>query len=221
MILIDNEWCFIHIPKTSGTNLTKIFPDERSIKYDGNELWDLFLSDNCDYFSALEKYGIPKINAIQHAPVHFWEKNNIIDNNYKIFTIVRNPYTRIVSLYNEIKRWVKKIDFSFEKFILNEKINNFFKLIFHDQFSINTNQLDFFIDCNKNIRLDKFYKLETDLKNIEIDFNIKNINTYKYNSYNYNKNYSEIFTDELIDWVQQNFKKDFEYFNYNINPFWQ
>ena len=42
MIIIDNEWSFIHAPKTSGTNFTLCFPDDRIIKYTGNQLWDEF-----------------------------------------------------------------------------------------------------------------------------------------------------------------------------------
>ena len=32
--------------------------------------------------------------------------------------------------------------------------------------------------------------------------------------------YKNIFTDKIISWVQDNYKRDFDYFNYNLEPFW-
>ena len=96
MIIIDNEWSFIHAPKTSGTNFTLCFPNDRIKKYTGNQLWDEFWEKKSPEFVINLK---EKINVVKHAPLLFWQKQNIV-KHHKIFTIVRNPYTRLLSFFN-------------------------------------------------------------------------------------------------------------------------
>jgi hypothetical protein len=222
MFILDNEWCFIHIPKTSGTNLTLIVPDDRAKKYQHNELWYKFWKNNLNDLRQMPKDQIKEIkddlNIVKHAPLKFWQEEKIIQN-HKIFTIVRNPYTRFISWHNEATRDIGR-QISVENFISDDYCNNLLKKIPYNCLSNKTNQIDYFIDISGNIRIDKFYKLETELENLEKDFNLKDINTYKYNSYQYNKNYKEIYTDRLINWVQKTFERDFEYFKYNTKPFW-
>ena len=221
MFTVDDAWCFIHIPKTSGTNLKNIFPSNRVNYFDGIEYRNLFW-EGYDYLFF--KDYIPSIYGFyeqKHIPLSFWLKHKVIDLNYhKIFSIVRNPYTRILSWYNEIKRNITDFNFTFEQFLLDDYCNNLLKKLPYNCFSTTTNQLDFFIDLNGDIRINKFYKMESELQNLEKDFNISDINTHKYNSFSYNKNYKEIYTKDLIEWVQINFRRDFEYFEYDLNPFW-
>ena len=47
-----------------------------------------------------------------------------------------------------------------------------------------------------------------------------NINDVKYNSQEYDKDYAKIYNDRTIEFVQTTFKQDFDYFEYDINPFW-
>jgi hypothetical protein len=63
--------------------------------------------------------------------------------------------------------------------------------------------------------------METDQENISIDFDLPNLNKLKINQKNYNRDYSNLYDDELINWVQETYKRDFEYFSYDINPFWK
>lgn len=213
MIIIDDEWCFIHIPKTSGTNLSKVFPDGRSKKYLHNEFWDGFWDGSLD--PSLIPYAeiIRNVNVVKHAPLSFWKKMGIV-NDHKIFTIVRNPYTRLVSWYNEVKRDGGRTDVPFKNLVLDEEYNEILEWFPYKCFSNKTNQIDYFIDLDGGIRLDKFYKMECDLEKIESDFGISNINAYKYNTASYDKKYEELYDDELIEWVQRTYSRDFEYFGY-------
>lgn len=216
MILIDDEWCFIHIPKTSGTNFTLCFPNNRIVKYTANELWDQFWDKkSSESFINIRE----KINVVKHAPLSFWQKHKIV-KHHKIFTIVRNPYTRLLSFFNEFKRDLNLSHLTLSEFISNSDISQELEKIPYGIFSLKVNQLDFFISMNNNICLDKFYKMEDELEQVEQFFNISDINLHKHNSFKYDKNYKNIFTDEIISWVQDNYKKDFDYFNYNLEPFW-
>ena len=62
--------------------------------------------------------------------------------------------------------------------------------------------------------------MENELEKVEKFFNISDINLHKHNSFSYDRNYKNIFTDEIISWVQENYKRDFNYFNYDLDPFW-
>ena len=224
MFIADNEWCFIHIPKTSGTNLMHIFPDERAIKYGENEYWEEFWQGSNLKILLPFISSIRDCNIVKHAPLHFWESVGVV-NDHKIFTIVRNPYTRFLSWYHEMNRIVDffKLPFtnvSFEKFIELDYIAFLLNQLPHKAFTNQTNQVDYLIDRTGNIRVDKVYKMETDLDQLERDFNLSDIHKHKINFLNYNRNYDEVYTDKLVEWVQTNFKKDFEYFGYNSNPFW-
>ena len=227
MMLIDNEWCFIHIPKTSGTNLRKSFSSDRAIKYNDHQFWNEFWYDSklaqIPSFKELVNNQMSDENAgiIKHAPLHFWEKVGVVKNQ-KIFTIVRNPYTIFLSRFHELKRIIENSMLSMLPINLTLK-----SMTYDDMITLpfnvcgnKMNQIDYLVDKNNNIRVDRIYKMETDQNKIEIDFNIKNLNENKYNHYNYDRNYKEIFDESIINWIQKTFKRDFDYLNYSINPFW-
>ena len=62
--------------------------------------------------------------------------------------------------------------------------------------------------------------METEITQLQNFFNTSDLNEYKYNSFEYDRDYKNIFTDEIIYWVQKTYKEDFNFFGYNINPFW-
>ena len=151
MIIIDNNWCFIHIPKTSGTNFTLCFPNDRIKKYTGNQLWDEFWEKKSPEFVINLK---EKINVVKHAPLLFWQKQNIV-KHHKIFTIVRNPYTRLLSFFNEFKRDLNLPYLSLKEFITNSEISQGLESIPYEIFSLKTNQHIRW----KNERLNNFSRL--------------------------------------------------------------
>ena len=216
MIIIDNNWCFIHIPKTSGTNFTLCFPNDRIKKYTGNQLWDEFWEKKSPEFVINVK---EEINVVKHAPLLFWQKQNIV-KHHKIFTIVRNPYTRLLSFFNEFKRDLNLPYLSLKEFITNSEISQGLESIPYEIFSLKTNQIDFFLSIDNYISLNKFYKMECELEKVEKFFNISDINLHKHNSFEYDRNYKHIFTDDIISWVQETYKKDFNFFGYDFDPFW-
>ena len=215
MIIIENEWCYIHIPKTSGTNFANCLSDDRIVKYVHNELWNEFWGD----IQLPNNFNIKNINVVKHAPLSFWQKNNIV-TYHKIFTIVRNPYTRLLSFFNEFKRDLNIPSLSLNQFIENDLIQEGLNNIPYNIFSLKTNQLDYFFSTDGNLILHKFFKMETEINQLQNFFNTSDLNEHKYNSFEYDRDYKNIFTDEIISWVQKTYKEDFNFFGYNFDPFW-
>jgi hypothetical protein len=223
---------YIHIPKTSGTNLRQVFLNSSNdiINYDEtgriknlsisakNIFWgEKNISDILEhpflYLSEVD-YSFTK-----HSPLWVWQKSGDW-NNHKIITIVRNPYTRAVSLYKQILRMFGETvnqNMNFSDFLFNSTIQSVVDRFPH---SYKTQQIDYLKDINGSIKIDRFYKMEMELDQLSMDYNLTDIHTTKYNSGNYSKNYLKIYDDYLIDWVRKNYADDFEYFGYSINPFW-
>lgn len=241
---------FIHIPKTSGTNFrTNIIDTYSKYNYSNysNEppfgnlsenqidefkkiaIDDLYNEYNNFLFVTKEKnieFNYKKIFEINHSqnvkhfPLHVWQKHSIY-KNHSIFTIARNPYTRFISYYYNISGGLQKhfnIKLTIKEFIKNEYINlisNNFKFM-----NYKMNQIDFLKNSLQEIVCKKFYRMEFDLNQLSIDFNLPNLTKNKINCGSYNRDYYNLFDSELIDWIKQTYEKDFEYFSYDINPFW-
>ena len=179
MISHKLKFIFIHIPKTSGNSLSLFLKD--------------FIDNDVILRASLmgENQGISIIcektkKSIKHESIKYYE--NIYGqkiNNYFKFTIVRNPYDRILSFYF----WSKGKDnqvFNRTEFIDFVKRNNRQRWPQHTY-------------INNNFHIIHFENLIDELKNIEclkgvVDFN----NYYTLNaSFNSKKNHTEIWDKEL------------------------
>lgn len=235
--LLSDGWMYIHIPKTSGANFKQIV-----VRYYSGE-YSIFSKSFDDINAPIvsifwEKYENEYVKTkqtpvqyfevakskllfqVQHAPFGVWERAEMY-NGEKVMTIVRNPYTKFIShYYASLNILHQYFDFTIPsptEFIKHEKINGILKL---DPCNYSVKQIDYIKDRNENIKCDRVYKMEEDLKTLEKDFNLKNINRFKYNKADYDRNYANLYTDELIQFVQETYKEDFEYFGYSKEPFW-
>lgn len=217
---------YIHIPKTSGTNLKELFLSSDNhifenvyIKSKAYDYWcsNIIKNKNFEFFN--EYYPLNK-----HIPLNVYEK--VFDcSKLKIFSIVRNPYSWAVSSYQCIMR-----KFPFELFPEVKKDISFKEFFYHKYFSdiqysfpinLSVNQCDFLTNSNGEIGCDKIYKMENELQQLGQDFGLKNILTTKSNVGDYDRDYSKYYDDEaIIKRVQILYKKDFETFNYSKDPFW-
>ena len=192
---------FIHIPKTGGTvienQLKKKFEQTLYSGKTNNLLPKPYnnISLQHQYYTTLYKYR----NLL-----------NINFKNIKIFTIVRNPYDRIISdlfWYRLIRK-----DFTAEqvyKIIKNDYIGKNFD-------NHNRPQYKFITDKNfklfKNVKLFKTETLNQDNQKLNDYLGIK-INIKKNNI---NKDYSRYLNKDSIDLINYYYKYDFKLFNYQM-----
>lgn len=193
MISHKLKFIFIHIPKTSGNSLSLFLKD--------------FIDDKVIHRTSNmgEKQGISIIcektnKDIKHMDITYY-KNTYGEkiNDYFKFTIVRNPYDRMLSYYF----WSKGKN--------NQKFNRneFIKFIKENE-SLQHKYID------NTFHIIRFENLINELKNIECLKEIVNFNNYPTlnASSNSKRNYNEIYDKELKDLVFNKYKKDFELFGY-------
>lgn len=206
---------FIHIPKTGGTCI-----DTQICKSHKRTLYTIFRNDLLP-----EPY---KNISLQHQfYTTIYENRTILDINFdkiKIFTIVRNPYDRIISDLFWLGCNFGNGRFKEFKVMKNKKINpeqvyNLIKNIY-----INNNKLDnhnqpqykFITDknCNliPNIKIFKTEQLNKSNHNINqfLGFNIH------IGRNNVNKDYSRYLNKKSISLINDFYKKDFELFDYKM-----
>ena len=193
MISHKLKFIFVHIPKTSGNSLSLFLKD--------------FIDNDVIHCESImgEKQGISILcektkKDIKHCDIRYYKNiyGDKIEKYFK-FTIVRNPYDRILSFY----LWSKG------------KNNQVFNRNEFIKFIKNNNSLQHkYIDNTFHIIY--YENLIKDLKNIECLKDIVDFNYYpKLNaSSNSLRNYNEIFDKELKDLVFYKYKKDFELFGY-------
>ena len=91
MILIENKFCFIHIPKTSGSSFTQIICKKATTNkktYNSGGGWQGTYHFNKGYCNG------------QHTIINDLKNDELkLIENIPIITIVRNPYSWLVSLY--------------------------------------------------------------------------------------------------------------------------
>tara|TARA_Y100000593_G_scaffold64585_1_gene119172 strand:+ start:327 stop:935 length:609 start_codon:yes stop_codon:yes gene_type:complete len=199
MIIDKEKLIFIHIPKTAGTSVKGIF-----------------------------NYPSNPTDCSKHDDIYFIKKRFPKKyNNYRKFTIVRNPYDRMVSWYFYYKTpdWIsvaKKSkrynidDYSFENWIKKPKsvaiinipevnMKNF--PISRDIFDEELKPQYDFIDNTVNV-----LKYENLNKELSV-FLKKKINLPTLNKSNHD-HYLKYYNEETLNIVFERYKKDFEKFNY-------
>jgi hypothetical protein len=108
-----NDVIFIHIPRTGGTYIES----QLCKKYNVNIEWPQVNEENL--------FGFKKVNnnnylTLQHLTINEIIKYNYFEDNKYVFTIIRHPYDRITSLFNN---WFSRFN-SIEDFLNKlEKLN--------------------------------------------------------------------------------------------------
>ena len=175
MIIDEYECIFIHIPKNAGTSIEEYF---------GN--------------------GSVRIQPSKHADIHEIKvkfKNSY--NNYRKFTIIRNPYDKMVSWYFYLKRNLGDYDIiEFNEWIKDP--SKFWHA--NDPISFLKPQCDW---IDNTVEIIRFENLDNELNKF---FN-KKINLPITNKSNHN-HYLEYYNDESLNIIYNRYKKDFEQFNY-------
>jgi hypothetical protein len=196
----DMNILFIHIPKTGGSNI------EQNLK------------KKCEQtlFSQWKNDILPspydKI-ALQHQTYmtlyNYKDKLNINFENIKIFSVVRNPYDRVISdLF-----WFKLINlYDSSTRVYNIIKNNY---LYRDcldnhnipQYKFVTNEKGELIENIKIFKTEKLNECNEEInKYLNVNINLK--------SENVNKDYSEYLNKHSIKLINEFYSKDFELFGY-------
>ena len=200
---------FIHIPKTGGT----VIEDEIKNVYK-QTIYSGYTNNILD--SPYNKFSLQ--HQFYTILYKYQDKLDINFNNIKIFSVVRNPYDRIIS---DLLWWKRKKKYPEFKINYNdtEEIYNFIKnnyLNRDDLDNHNQPQYKFITDENLNLISNiQIFKCETlndanDELNEFLGFNI-NIKRE-----NVNKNYSKFLNKKSVLLINDFYKKDFELFNYKL-----
>ena len=175
MIIDEHKAIFVHIPKNAGTSIEEYF---------GN--------------------GSVRIQPSKHADIHEIKrkfKNSY--NNYRKFTIIRNPYGKMVSWYFYLKRNLGDYDIiEFNEWIKDP--SKFWHA--NDPISFLKPQCDW---IDNTVEIIKFENLNKELNkffNEKINLPIKNKSNHKH--------YLEYYNKQSLNIIYKRYKKDFEKFNY-------
>lgn len=192
---------FIHIPKTAGTSVRE---------------W------------MYNFYGMNKIIGFKHAPISY---PHLKDLKITSFAIIRNPFERAVSLYQEfgdiaannfgkdlfgvdnltVENWNKGFDYF---------VQNFFNsIVVQENISISPAFTQHsYISINNKIKVDHILKFETldrDFKNIQsIVGNYENLGKHQVGKFIHLKNYKDLYTNSSKQLIEEIYKEDLEKFNY-------
>jgi len=189
---------FIHIPKTGGSSI------ETSL--------------NCKNDSS--GYGTKDGKARQHYTWKDYEKNylNKYKNYYK-FSIIRNPYTKVLSDYYFLKNEAKITHNNFQNKSFDEYLD-YCKYIYENKLYSTTHyhdhfmpQYEFIYDNNNKLKVDKIFKFE----------NFEEITKFiksKYNCIVGHEQKNKVLDKIILSEKQKNkiyeiYKKDFEILKYN------
>jgi hypothetical protein len=196
-ICFKHNLCFVHIPKTAGTTI------EKALGIDTIE--------NLYQTKKFKEYGVPP----QHLTIEELSKELDL-KNFKLFTIVRNPFDRLVSEFVYQKTcWRTKDyhDLSFSEFVntcLSLKTENR-KWIFDSHLEL---QVDF-IRGEYPVKVFKYENLQEcfDWLKEQTGENLKFGHEKKSNK----KHYTEFYdSEDLIRIVEDFYRVDLDYFDYSF-----
>lgn len=215
---------FVHVPKTSGTSVLEHFKSQLN--------WDIpYTKHFCVQAEAESPTKNIIINDIYlqnheyttHDPIFILEKYNNLDD-YHIFSIVRNPFTRAYSLYKQLcimgpKRFNTKFE-TFEQSLefVRAKSNPIPSKILGYHIRTSTylvfNQSFFLYNSKGKLRIDKLYRFEN-INELEQDFQIQ---LPKFRAGTYTKDdYYKAYNQTNIDLVKHIYLEDFINFNYSMD----
>jgi len=206
MISIEKKFVFIHRGKSGGNSLTKLLlpycEEDRIITT--NEY-----QDGINYFDVKNlSYGTRKHSGLLEYKEAFLKKGERIDDFYK-FSIVRNPFERLISAYFSPVRVAKKQITSFVK-------KDFLRLVSQQRtlrdFICTQKDGDLLSEINDIIIFENF---QNDVDKIFDRLNMQ-VRTLPYKNKSNRQDYRSYYDDEIIEAVTVRFQEEISYFNYSF-----
>ena len=207
-----NGFWFVDIPRTSSSSIKIELGKEYGVTYGKNGIFDKSYNSGFifkSHITANEMKGIIGDKA--------W-------NKLYTFTIVRNPWDRIVSLYHYMQHDnYLSSEVSFQDYVLKldyEIRNNQWEYNY-PPFYLGSS--DFVTDENGNIivsKIGKFENREEDIKTIAEHIGSKNLgNLFIQKASPHNKHYSSYYNEETTKIIGKLYEKDIQLFNYEFESY--
>jgi len=176
---------FFHIPKTAGTTITNIL-----FKYFNDYNFNLknVISNNFKKIVEKEKLEVNELyNSKTWPPIHInqtkikkvLELSQINTNNFFEFVVVRNPYDRLISLYNYTPNTMT-FDELLDVYEKNINIDSYFNFWFKSQMSWVSEPLSKKLNIFKYEEIDKCWDFLKERINLDIHFPHVNVSKNKY-----------------------------------------
>jgi len=204
-IFFKQKICFIHIPKTAGTSIFNLLREGEPLN---SYLFNVTNGERC------KKY--------RKTPQHFTyiELQEQIQNlhEYKCFTVVRNPYSRLVSEYLWGMKKMSHVYMRFKSF--DDFIFNSFKMSREERIPLFDGhiepQTDYIKHCN-NINIFYYERLNELISWLE-QLEVTNKQLPYLNMSDKKINFNDITTNkDTIKYIQDFYYDDFIKFNYDLN----
>jgi len=214
---VSTRTLFIHIPKNAGTSISASCP---SVATSPRYMTEKLIS--VEKMSVHSPYTmIPTSIQHKHIPYSYLDRNKI-DRFDRFFAVVRNPWSRLVSLYNyadAIYPRVNKTWYGQEKISWEEYLNRM------DSFRINSSyywqhpydqwgtQIDW-VSFGDKVKCDilRYENIQDDLN----DYFDKEIKLEKENVGVYKRHYTEYYTEEQKKKVADWFRLDIERWGFSF-----
>lgn len=219
-INFEKQSIFIAIPKTGTTSIRSQLSSQGIPLIANPHLNIVQVRDSLYvYFLKLalgKNKSFPSDSVSTDADLR--DRANEVFNTFFKFSAVRNPWARVVSLYNRREGVQVKNEISFEDFCKNHLYAS--DTCHHP--TLHKNQIDWLCDESGQCIMDYVYKLENfdnGIKEIEERTNgrLQLINKKSNNNPNsLSQAYREIYTEETKKMIAKRFEKDIDYFKYTF-----
>lgn len=212
---------FIHIPKCAGEFIQK--------KFNFYQNWKNSNVYKNEYFQ--EKFNNDQNFTFGHADINIFKKKNVIskkfyDKSFK-FCIVRNPYSRFVSIFLYYKKHnILNKNYSFDNYI-NYVYNNKNNIPKNNSQNVNYKIYNLRSHLNQQKSwipndINKIYKFEDGLEKICLDI-VKHTNAKlidnNFSKVNYTIKKKKYYNNNNFEKIYEIYKNDFLSFNYSKNSY--
>jgi len=201
---------FVHIPKTGGTSVEKYLSEKYSIKLSNKSLYTN-RGKNGKFHSIIPGKGNKPLQHIVLQTMIIYKKklNIFFDNTIKIFTIVRNPYDRLVSdlFFFDLIKTDSTHDHVYKQIVSYIKSNVHNHGIPQSLFIINPNTSSIF----DNVVILKTETLTNDMR----EFGFIDFNHFEQSNNKKHKPYVDYLNKKSIDLINNYYHLDFINFGYS------
>jgi len=209
---------FIHIPKTGGTSIEKVFWPLSFMKSEKN-LFGGFIND---YENKYQTGGLQHLKWYQI----FQEIGDRKFNDYYKFSIVRNPYDKAVSQYeylkkrNDLLHYINaKSDLTFLEYC--EKINSFSHVQWEPQHNFVFDKATDEFKANRIIKLEDintdFQELRKDVVSRNKLYGIFVPNKLPHLNKSRRKNFKKYYCSKTYDLITTKYSKDLKLLDYQFD----